>query len=400
MTEISKRERRQRPLALLGMALLALLAPAAASAQNCEAKIGVMGPMSGSAALWGISARNGTELAAAEYNETGGLPMNGRKCKVVVVSYDSKYTAEGAAAGSNSLASQGVSVIVGPVGSPEGTGVKPVAERNKQLTINSGFARDAIGPKWPLAFHAAPGPGTWALPLAKIAKEKYGFNSVVIVAPNDQTGTDTAAVDAEAYKSLNVKVTEEYYQRGTTNFAPIVARIMRLNPEVVDTASSPPADAGTMVKQLLEAGYKGMFGRLGGSGTEEIIKAAGSVEALGNMYWLESVWLDKDKTAKLLERQKAMAQNPPGNVVVVALFAASARMALKAISSAGTATDGPKVAQALLKLPVEDTYLGKGQWTGTASYGIQQEFGFPVGMGMIVKGKNLGVSLVDVGEKN
>jgi hypothetical protein len=43
-----------------------------------------------------------------------------------------------------------------------------------------------------------------------------------------------------------------------------------------------------------------------------------------------------------------------------------------------------------------DPWLGKGSWTGMPTYGIQQEFGFSVGMGVISKGKNLGVTSVSV----
>jgi branched-chain amino acid transport system substrate-binding protein len=164
-------------MARIGLALAfgaaALCGPRLALAQDCEARIGVVGPMSGGGAQWGLSARNGAEIAAAEANESGGLQIDAKKCKVVVSSYDTRYSAEGAAAGANALASPGVGVIVGPIGAPEATGIKPVAERNKQVTMNSGFAKDAIGPQWPLAFHAAPGPAAFARPVAKLAKERF-----------------------------------------------------------------------------------------------------------------------------------------------------------------------------------------------------------------------------------
>jgi len=366
-----------------------------ANAQECEAKVGVVGPMSGGAALWGLSARNGVEIAAAEFNQAGGLPMGEKRCKVVVVSYDSKYSAEGAAAAANNLASQGVNVIVGPVGSPEATGIKPVAERNKQVTINSSFAKDAIGPQWPLAFHAVAGPSAWAKPVVKMAKEKFDIKSIVVVAPNDQGGTDTATVAVDTYRGMGIDAKEEYYQRGTTNFAPIVARIMRSDPTAIDVCTAPPGDAATLVKQLLEAGFKGTFGRLGGVATDEIVRAAGGIETLGNFYWLESVNVEPAHLEAIVAVQKSLTQTP-ANPAVVAIFAASGRLALKAISSAGTSSDGVKVAQELRNLSIVDPWLGKGDWTGMPSFGIRQEFGFPVGMGLIVKGKNLGVSPVSV----
>ena len=42
------------------------------------------------------------------------------------------------------------------------------------------------------------GPSGWAAPIIKIAKEKFGMTSVVLIAPNDQGGTDIASVDADA----------------------------------------------------------------------------------------------------------------------------------------------------------------------------------------------------------
>jgi branched-chain amino acid transport system substrate-binding protein len=383
-------------VAIVASALALTQLCSSANAQECEARIGVVGPMSGGAALWGLSARNGAEIAAAEYNQAGGLPMGEKKCKVVVLSVDSKYTAEGAAAAANNLASQDVSVIIGPIGSPEATGIKPVAERNKQVTTNATYAKDAIGTQWPLAFHSVPGPGAWAKPLVKMAKEKYDIKSVVVVAPNDQGGTDVGAAAVDAYRGLGIDTREEYYQRGTTNFAPIVARIMRSEPTTIDLCSSPPGDAATLVKQLLEAGFKGIFGRLGGTATDEIIKAAGGIEALGNFYWLESVYLTPVNLEALVDRQKAIGQSPPGNAVVVAIFSAASRLALKAVSNAGTSSDGAKIAQQLRTVPVDDPWLGKGEWTGMPTFGVRQEFGFPVGIGMIVKGKNIGVTPVSV----
>src|SRR5579875_2404482 len=371
------------------------LAANTAKAADCEIKLGMVGPLSGPAASWGIALRSGAELAAAEANKAGGLPVDGRKCSISVISYDSKYTADGAAAGANYLASQNVKFIIGPVGSPEATGIKPVAQRNGQITFNTAYAKNAIEPNYPLAFHGLSGPATWAPPLAKAAKEKFGFKSIVCVAPNDQGGTDIASVDAAAYRANGVKASEEYYQRGTTNFAPIIQRILNQNPDAVDTASSPPADGATIAKQLREAGFDGVIGRLGGPGTAETIRAVGSVEKLGNFYWLEIAPVDSPGVKALWkEYQELMGQPAPSNTLVIP-GVVSARLVLKAISKAGTTENAEKVAEALRSLAVEDKNLGKGEWTGQKIYGINQELSFPVGMGVIANGKNLGVTMIE-----
>lgn len=369
--------------------------PTTAFAQNCEMKLGAMGPMSGGAAQWGLAMNSAAELAAAEANQEGGVKINGKNCKVVVVPYDSKYTADGAAAGSNALAAQDIHLIIGPVGSPEATGIKPVAARNEQIGWNAAYAKNALEPKFPLMFHIAPGPAAWADAVIKRAMKVFPMKSVALIAPNDQGGTDIASVDAEAYKANGVSTSEEYYQRGTTNFAPIVTRVLATKPDVVDTASSPPGDAGVIIKQLRLAGFTGAIGRLGGPGTDEIVRVSGGLDVLKDFYWFETVPTGDPKVRAIDdEYKKVFGKDPVGGTAVWADLPA-ARMTLKAVSIAGT-DDAKKVAAALRAMPVEDPNIGKGYWGGKKQFGIAQELQFPFGIGIIKDGKNLGVERQEV----
>jgi branched-chain amino acid transport system substrate-binding protein len=378
--------------ALLIAALSTL--PATAFAQSCEMKLGAMGPMSGGAAQWGLAMNSAAELAAAEVNQEGGVKIGGKTCKVVVVPYDSKYTADGAAAGSNAFAAQDIHLIIGPVGSPEATGIKPVAARNEQVAWNAAYAKNSLEPKYPLMFHIAPGPAVWADAVIKKAKTVFPMKTVALIAPNDQGGTDIADVDADAYKANDITATKEYYQRGTTNFAPIVTRVLASSPDVVDTASSPPGDAGVIIKQLRLAGFNGPVGRLGGPGTDEILRVAGGIDVVKNFYWFETIPTDDPQVRDIdAEYQKLLGKDPVGGTAVWADLPA-ARMTLKAVSEAGT-DDAKAVAAALRKLPVDDPNIGKGYWTGQKQYGIAQELSFPFGIGIIKDGKNEGVARQD-----
>jgi branched-chain amino acid transport system substrate-binding protein len=378
----------------LFLAVLCAL-PATAFAQSCEMKLGAMGPMSGGAAQWGLAMNSAAELAAAEVNQEGGVKIGGKLCKVTVVPYDSKYTADGAAAGSNALAAQDIHLIIGPVGSPEATGIKPVAARNEQIAWNAAYAKNSLETKFPLMFHIAPGPSAWADAVIKRAMKEFPMKSVALIAPNDQGGTDIASVDADAYKANGVTTTEEYYQRGTTNFAPIVTRILASKPDVVDTASSPPGDAGVMVKQLRLAGFTGAIGRLGGPGTDEIIRVSGGLDVLKDFYWFETIPTGDPKVRAIDdEYKKLLGKDPIGGTAVWADLPA-ARMTLKAVSIAGT-DDAQKVAAALRAMPVDDPNIGKGYWGGKKQFGIAQELQFPFGIGIIKDGKNLGVERQEV----
>ena len=363
--------------------------------QACEIKLGAVGPISGAAAQWGQAIKGAVEFVAAEANEAGGLAIGDDKCHVSVVTVDSKYSAEGAAAAGNNLVSQGVHFVIGPIGAPEVTGMKPIANRNGLLMMSNSFAKNAIGPQWPLTFHLGPGPSAWADPIVKVAKAKFSLTSVLLIAPNDQTGTDVASVNADVYEKNGIKAQLEYYQRGTTNFAPIVTRIMMANVDSVDTASTPPADAGILIRQLRQAGFNGAIGRLGGPGTEEIIRAAGGIETLKNFYWYEPVVMD-DKTRQLATRYKELMKTDAPENNFFYLYTATARLVVKAISKAGTMDDTKKVAQALRELPIDDVNLGKGIWTGQAFFGINQEVSFPFGIGLIIDGKTQPFERVEV----
>ena len=344
--------------------------------------------MSGAAAQWGIAMRGAAELVAAEYAEKGGLPVGGQKCKITVTTLDGKYNPEGAAAAANQLASDGIKVIIGPIGAPEVTGIKPVASRNGMLIMGNSFAKDAIGPRWPLVFHLGSGPSAWAPPIIRLAKQKFGMKSVVVTAPNDQGGTDIGSVDAAAYRANGVTATEEYYQRGTTNFAPIITRILNVHPDAIDTASSPPGDSGLIVKQLREAGFNGPIGHLGGPGEQEVLRIAGGLQGVKNFYWYEAIYIDSKVQAIADEYQRLMHAPAPENNFFYQYVVAT-RMVTKAISKAGTADDTKKIAAALRSLPVEDPNIGNGLWIGQEFYGINQELSFPFGMGLIMNGKLL-----------
>lgn len=366
-------------------AAIAVFCTAAAAAEQ-ELRLGVIGVLSGPAAQWGLALRGAAEFVAAEANRDGLIKIDGKPVHVSVVAIDSKYTAEGAAAAANNMAGQDIKFIIGPIGSPELTGLKPIAVRNSMLVMGNGYAKNAIGPQWPLVFHQGPGPSGWAEPIVKIAKQKFGMKSVMIVAPNDQGGTDIASVDAEAYKKNGIETTEEYYQRGTTNFAPIITRIMNARPEAVDTASSPPGDAGIMVKQLRQAGFEGPIGRLGGPGYSEIARVAGGDAVVGNFYWYEPVFIDEKVQAIAADFRTLMKAEPPENNLFFQ-WVSAARMVVKAIAKAGTISDTQKVAEALRSLPVEDPNMGAGHWIGQDFFGINQELSFPFGVGFVIKGQ-------------
>jgi branched-chain amino acid transport system substrate-binding protein len=354
------------------------------SGGDCVLKIGTLGPLTGPAADFGLSMEATAKFVASEANAEGGLEVGDKKCKVQVSSYDTGYTSQGAAAGATEFASKGIKFVIGPLGATELTGMKPVAARYDMLLAANGFGRDALEKKYPLVFHLGPGPFVWAGPIIEAAKKEFNFKNVKVIAPNDQSGDDIAIVDEQQYKKAGLDVARDTYQRGTQDFAPVVSRLLRSKPDLIDFASSPAGDVGTMIKQLRQAGYDGTFARLGGDSTGEITKVAG-LNNMKDFFYYAPVDFGSDEVKKI---QPAFKKATGMEATGISLgWIPGARTLLESITEAGTINDTKAVAEAMRSHDLKDDLLGQGVYTGEEEFGVNQEMSWPFNMGVIKGGQ-------------
>lgn len=385
---------------IVGIAVVTLLASAlagcgadksvqeaSAQGEKCTMNIGTLGPLSGPAADFGLSMKATADIVAHEVNQKGGVKVGDNRCRVNVVSYDTEYTSAGAAKAVGEFASKDVNFVIGPLGAVELTGMKPVAARYDMLLVANGFGRDALQPKYPLVFHISPGPSVWAGPIIREARKEIKFDSVTVVGTTDQSGTDITDVDAMRYREQGVEVSRQNYTRGTTDFAPLVTRIMKNPPDLVDFASTPAGDAGVMVKQLRQRGYDGAFARLGGESTSEIARVAGGYDVLDDFFYYASVDPSDPKVRKLAHDYEEWSGKTTTSMTYG--WVPGGRALMRAITKAGTIEDTEKVAAALRKDQLNDPTLGQGTWTGEEEFGVNQEMSFPFYMGLIKNGKEM-----------
>jgi branched-chain amino acid transport system substrate-binding protein len=224
----------------------------------------------------------------------------------------------------------------------------------------------------------------WAGPIIAAAQKEFGFKTAKVIAPNDQSGDDIAIVNELKFKEQGIDVTRDAYQRGTQDFAPVVSRLLRGNPGVIDFASSPAGDVGTMIKQLRQAGYMGVFARLGGDSTAEITKVAG-LDNMQNFFFYAPVNFEASEILAILpEFKKATGMDATG---ISLGWIPGARSLLEAIAKAGTIDDTAAVAQALRTNDLKGPLLGQGVWTGEKEFGVNQEMSWPFNMGLIKNGQ-------------
>src|SRR3979411_1052617 len=96
---------------------LAVVGTGPAPAAEKTLAIGLLGPLSGGAASYGVELQRGAEMRADEINKAGGLKVGGDVYKIKLVAYDHKAQAADAATAANKLVFQDkVKYIIGKAG--------------------------------------------------------------------------------------------------------------------------------------------------------------------------------------------------------------------------------------------------------------------------------------------
>ena len=259
-----------------GLAVAALSLPALAQE---TLKIGGMGPLSGGGTSWGLAAQRGMELAITDINAAGGIKAGGKTYKLELVFYDDLYSAQGGKAATERLVHQDkVKFIVGPVGSPPALAAISVTNPAKVLALTNGYAPGVLKNDMPdpYNFRLYNTNLEFGPPIIKWIRENLKeVKKIGLLAPNDAVGQSVAKPLAEDYKKEGFEVILDFFERGTKEFTPLILRMMAQKVDAFEFDGNAPGDAGLMLKQIRQAGFKGRVFQVGGPAVDEIIEIAG-----------------------------------------------------------------------------------------------------------------------------
>jgi branched-chain amino acid transport system substrate-binding protein len=381
---------------LIAGIIIALAGLPSAFAQD-SLKIGVIGPMTGPGAQWGLAAAGGVQIAAKEVNDKGGLRVGDKTYRVEVVPYDEQYKAAVAISAMQRLVNQdGVKFVFGPVSSAGTLAVMDISKDTKTIGITGAYSSKAIDPSNPYMFRVYSVASDFAEPMVKWLKKNLPANAtrVAIVNPNDETGWDSDKLLTELYKKYGYDVVaKELYERSVRDYIPILTKILAEKPDLLDVGTAPPASAGLIVRQARELGYKGHIVKIGGSGPRQIIEAAGKDAAEGVINYLPA---DEQNPAyqRLAADYKTMSGNEMNPLLVNWYDGAYILMA--AIQAAGTVSDTDKVRQSFAKaLPHKSVLGGTIRLGGKDLYGIDNAFLTTNYIGVIKNGDVVAVGTAD-----
>lgn len=255
------------------MVLLIVLWSISSSAQE-KIKIGVIGPMSGAGAVWGIGMQRGVTFAIEDINKAGGIKVGSKKYLLDFIAADDKYTGSAAVSeGARIIFENKVKYVIGPVGSSPTVAFSPMMNENKILVLCNSYTPRAVSPQFPYNFRALGSTSHEVAPILwKYVKEKYKVKTVVLIGQNDETGKAETDHDRDACQELGIQVMHtELFDLATTDFMPLMTKVVGMNPDAIEIGCAAAGYVSQMAKALYELGYKGVKVSNTGSGEAEVM---------------------------------------------------------------------------------------------------------------------------------
>lgn len=218
-----------------------------------ETIIGAILPLTGDAASYGISAKEGYELAIKEINSI--RPER----KVVLRIEDSKAMPKEAVNAYMKLKStDNPPIIFGLLSSPEVLSVAPIAEKDKTIIFSSGASSPLISSAGDYIFRNVPSDLLEASLMAETAIKKLGLKKVAILYINSDYGIGAQTKYKQKYEELGGKiVAEESFTANQTDFKTNLLKIKNSNPDGIYFIGY--KELGRMVKQAKELNIKAQY---------------------------------------------------------------------------------------------------------------------------------------------
>lgn len=311
-------------------------------------KIGLIAPLSGPGAPWGMAAKVAGETVAERVNAEGGLDVGGVKQQIEIIAYDDQYKAAEAAAAYNRLVNEDEARYLVLVTSASTLAVKQNVEDDEIVSLTASYSPAAIDDGSKFMFRLYSTADDYMPAYAAWMKDNLTERKMATLNPNDETGWSHREVTHHSYEENGFEIVGgELYERSIKDFAPLLTKILALRPEVIDLGSSSPATSGLIVRQARELGFGGRFVQTGGTGWPTVVEAAGKEAAEGMVNILYADPLNPAYQEVITAYAAKVGQAP--NEIIVS-FHDGYRVLLAAIQEAGDAEDTGKVAEAFSRV--------------------------------------------------
>ncbi|MBF1050850.1 MAG: ABC transporter substrate-binding protein [Peptostreptococcaceae bacterium] len=257
--------------------------------------LGGIGPLTGDAAMYGISTYNGVQLAIDEINEAGGVLGK----KIVLNKMDDKNDTVEAANAFNKLVEEKIVALIGAVTSKPSDAVAQIAAGNKIPMLAPTGTAQSITTHGENIFRAPFIDPYQGEVMAQFAKDELKVKKVAVIrntASDYSDGLATAFV--EKAKELGIEVVaDESYKDADADFKAQLTKIQSANPEVLFIPDY-YQKVSLIAPQAREVGITARL--IGGDGWDGVIKSMGAdkLSSIEGSYFCNTFALD-DKDEKV-----------------------------------------------------------------------------------------------------
>jgi len=343
-------------LLLLGFfSVLALTACAGAKSDSgSEIVIGEFGSLTGTTATFGISTKNGIDMAIDDINKAGGLL--GKQVRVIVED-DQGKPEEAQTVVTKLINKNQVIAVLGEVASSRTMAAGPVAQQNGIPLISPSSTNPKVTQIGDYIFRVCFIDPFQGFVMAKFAANTLKVKNVAVLRDikNDYS-VGLAEVFVDNFKKMGGNiVANESYSEGDTDFSAQLTSIKSRSPQAVFMPGY-YTEVGLVVRQAHKLGLNVPF--LGGDGWDspKLIEIGG--EAVNGSYYSNHFSVDdpNPKIQKFVSAYKARHSATPDALAGLGYDAAS--VLFDAIKRANS-TDGAKVRDAIASTKDFDGITGK-----------------------------------------
>lgn len=235
------------------LASLMVFSIGCAKKEEKEIKIGVVLPLTGSAAVWGENSKMGLEIALEEVNSAGGV--KGKKVNLIIEDSQSD-SAKAVSALQKLISTDKVSVVIGDIASSSVLAMAPIAEKAKVILLSPGASNPDISEAGEYIFRNWQSDALEGEVDAKYAYEKLGWINIAILYVSNAYGTGLKKVFEESFQKLGGKIiASESFEQGATDMRPQLNKIRNLKIDAIYMPGYPP-EMAILLRQAKEMGIK------------------------------------------------------------------------------------------------------------------------------------------------
>lgn len=355
---------------LLGGGLLIVASCGLARAETI--KVGVVAPLTGGGAPWGVAAAQAMRMAAEDYNAKGGMKIGDKTYQIEVIAYDDQYKAGDAVAAYNRLRYKDGVKILELQTSPAAVANKQAVEDDKVAAICACASPNAVTKDTKYMTRMNSTPDDYLPGMIKWLADNLKQRQLVLLNPNDEVGQPFSRQLTPLYKQNGFNLLDsQLYDRDTKDFSPLVTRVLAEKPDVIDLGSTPPAITGLVVRQIRDQGYAGLLIKTAAPSPFEIIASAGKEAAEGMIVNLFADQTNAGWKELSARYQKAIGQVP--NEMLVPMYD-GAKALLRAVELSGDPDDTAKIVAAFDKaLPMRSVQGDEMIMTGKETIGVNRQ---------------------------